>query len=256
MLDRRLPVSAVRLAGLLPVTLMIVTSGCGGGGIVRTKAADLPASLRGGHVVEGVVYLDVNANGWRDQSEPLIPDLPILLDGSVHSVTNACGQFAFSGLSMGFHRVSVDPAEMPAVYAGAHKVSQNIRAGKETAKSLFEVAVTAPKSTTTIVQRTTQVIQSTTLSPAALAAALEAEKAKALVAIKEVAMQLDRIKASGFAPLVKDTVTRIEGAIADAHRLIEIGDPGSALRLATGTGPAVEEARKRIESETQRPLRW
>ncbi len=236
--------------------LVLTAAGCGGGGIARTKAIDLPDSLRGGQVVEGVVYLDVNANGWRDQSEPSIPELPILLDGKVRSITDSCGQFAFSGLSEGFHRVSVDPAEMPSVYAGAPKVSQNIRAGKETANSRFEVAMVPPKVTTTVVTRSTTIVQAPPASATAAAAALEADKQKALVAIKEVAMQLDRIKASGFEVLVKDTVTRIEGAIADARRLIEIGDPASAQRLATLSSTAVEEARKRIETETQRPLRW
>lgn len=240
----------------IALTALFALTGCGGAHIARTKAADLPATLRGSHIVEGVVYLDVNANGWRDQSEPSIPDLPILLDGTVPATTDPCGQFAFSGLAGGFHRISVDPAEMPAVYSGAPRVSQNIRAGKESANARFEVAVVPPRQVVTVVQKTATVTPAPPVSATALAAALEADKAKAQVAIREVAMHLERIKTSGYAVLVRDIITRIDGSLADARQLVEIGDPAAALRLVTSSQAAVQEARKRIESETRQPLRW
>lgn len=246
-----------RRARAAAAALALASAGCGSPRTKPTEATALPKSLRGGHVIEGVVYLDVNANGFRDPSEPSIPDLPVKLNGVVEGTTDDCGRFSFSELADGFHRVSVERGAMPAIWEGAPQVTQNVRAGKAAASALFEVALVPPPPKAEVITRTRQVIvQTSQKSAAAEAAALEAEKKRAKPAITQATTKLDRLRASGYAVLVQDTLKGAEDTLKDARRLIEIGDPASAVRLAGEATKSLDEARRRIEAETQKPLRW
>lgn len=244
----------------LPCALALLAASYGGPVFAASvKAKNLPEALQGSQSLNGAVFLDVNSNGWRDQGEPAIPELPILLDGIVWALTDSCGQFAFSGLSEGLHTIVIEPAEMPVVYSGAAKVTQTVFAGKATRNSRFEVGLFPPKPRPVVIvkaEKKKKVLTAVEKVAPSASVLAEAEKQKALAAIAVVNHQLDRVKSSGYAVLVRDTVTRIEAALAEASSLSDAGDYAGALRLAGLSATAMDEARKRIETETQQPLRW
>ena len=66
-----------------------------------------------GASVQGAVWLDDNANGQRVSSEQGQPGVPVqLLQGTavvVATVTDAAGQYAFSGIAPGVYAVRVVP---------------------------------------------------------------------------------------------------------------------------------------------------
>ena len=223
---------------------------------VPTSGGTLPPALRGNAGVTCVLYLDLNGNGWHDQGEPPVPELPVVLDGKARTMTDACGRFRFDGLAPGFHRLSVEPGEVPSVYEGMDRVDQNVRAGTETANAVFEVGMARPRpvATARAAPPTLPVVHQ--VSATALEAASEVEKQRALVAIEQAAGRLARLRTSGYQVLVQDTLARVEGALTEARGLVAAGDAAGAQRLAGLSATALDESRKRIETETQQPLRW
>ncbi len=65
--------------------------------------------------IAGIVYLDENGNGIWDKGEPLLSDIPILLDRR-RIRTDAEGGFFFERISSGLYEVGIDPAQLPGEY--------------------------------------------------------------------------------------------------------------------------------------------
>ncbi len=65
--------------------------------------------------IAGVVYLDENGNGIRDKGEPLLSDIPILLDRR-RIRTDEEGEFFFERISSGLYEVGIDPSQLPGEY--------------------------------------------------------------------------------------------------------------------------------------------
>ena len=70
----------------LPILALLAAVALSGGAAAAPAARPRKASNRA--YIAGLVYLDVNRNGWRDAREPGIPDLPIAVDGGATVLTD------------------------------------------------------------------------------------------------------------------------------------------------------------------------
>jgi len=59
-------------------------------------------------ILQGSVFLDLNQNGVRDNSETGIPNIAVLIDGNHTVETNQSGSFSLTTLSPGLHSVNYD----------------------------------------------------------------------------------------------------------------------------------------------------
>ena len=86
-------------------------------GLVRDKifGQRLPTGTDHVSFIAGVVYLDENGNGIRDKGEPLLFDIPILLDRR-RVRTDEEGGFFFERISPGLYEVGIDPSQLPGEY--------------------------------------------------------------------------------------------------------------------------------------------
>ncbi len=66
--------------------------------------------------ISGVVFLDENGNGVWDKGEPLLAEIPVLLDRRRIN-TDEKGQFLFERLRPGLYEVSIDSAQLPGEYS-------------------------------------------------------------------------------------------------------------------------------------------
>lgn len=75
----------------------------------------------GGGSIEGVVYLDDNANGRLDAAEQRAANVSVTLDGRYTTRTDAQGRFEFPFVAPGAHRIAVaaDTLPLPWLMAGA-----------------------------------------------------------------------------------------------------------------------------------------
>jgi hypothetical protein len=58
--------------------------------------------------ISGTVFIDINKNGIFDESEPVIPGVPVKLDGELTELTDAAGLYLFEDVEEGEHTVAVD----------------------------------------------------------------------------------------------------------------------------------------------------
>jgi SdrD B-like domain len=74
----------------------------------------------GGGSIEGVVYLDDNANGRLDAAEQRAANVSVTLDGRYTTRTDAQGRFEFPFVAPGAHRIAVaaDTLPLPWLMAG------------------------------------------------------------------------------------------------------------------------------------------
>ncbi|HEY8555464.1 MAG TPA: SdrD B-like domain-containing protein [Burkholderiales bacterium] len=63
--------------------------------------------------VRGVLFLDHNDNGVRDPEEPGVGGIVVFLDRGFSTETDAAGEFTFSPVASGEHRLSIDIANVP-----------------------------------------------------------------------------------------------------------------------------------------------
>jgi hypothetical protein len=63
--------------------------------------------------VRGVLFLDKNGNSVRDGDEPGVPSVTVHLDDGFIAETNVSGEFAFSPVASGEHRLRINVANVP-----------------------------------------------------------------------------------------------------------------------------------------------
>jgi hypothetical protein len=194
----------------------------------------------------GVVFSDENGNGRRDVGEEPIPDVPVVLDGEIRTLTDGRGRFTFTGLAPVNHRLSVDPLSLPAEYAGSGRLIRMLRTRTEGGETVDiplrrgQVSAPRPQSVVAPVPKTDSV---------------DAVQA-ARIAVQKSSDLLDRLKGTGYRVMVEEEIREAEGLLADATDALGGGDAGTAQKLAGEITEKVEAARARIESETRQPLRW
>jgi hypothetical protein len=82
----------------------------------RAGAPQVPLGGRQGGAagdIIGYLYLDTNDNGRRDPGEPGAANVTVLLDGRFSTRTNDAGRFEFPFVSVGSHRITVVPDNLP-----------------------------------------------------------------------------------------------------------------------------------------------
>jgi hypothetical protein len=67
----------------------------------------------------GLVFVDENVNGVRDDGEELLEGIEVLMDRRKVAATNAQGQFKVSSIEPGTHTLSLDMRNIPAFYEPA-----------------------------------------------------------------------------------------------------------------------------------------
>lgn len=220
-----------------PANWILATAMLAGG----VAAAPAP---RGRAYIAGLVYLDVNRNGWRDAREPGIPDLPIEVDGGIRVLTDRTGGFTVPGLSEGAHRLTIEQSEIPVEFRPFRKLFREVHASADPGLPL-EIRLSWRPTPPQIVMVSSTVTE-----------APGDDRPRALVAIEQVERKLGRLKSSGYQILVQEAVTRAEAALREARLSLDGGDAASALHIAEAWSGAVEEARRQIESQTRQSIRW
>lgn len=67
--------------------------------------------------VRGLLFLDRNGNGIREPGEPGVPNVVIQLDRGARIQTDGSGEFSFSPVASGAHRILVEPNNIPLPWA-------------------------------------------------------------------------------------------------------------------------------------------
>ncbi len=100
----------------------------------------------GGGSIEGVVYLDDNANGRLDALEPRAANVSVTLDGRYTTRTDAQGRFEFPFVAPGAHRIAVsaDTLPLPWLMAGVEPLRVEV-APRESTR--LEIGATREGST-------------------------------------------------------------------------------------------------------------
>lgn len=218
-------------------------------GVAAAGPAAVPRKASGRAYISGLVYLDVNRNGWRDAREPGIPDLPVVVDGGASVFTDRTGGFMYPGLSEGPHRLTIEPSEIPPEFRPFRKLNRDVYASADPGLPLeIRLSWRPPPPPKVVVVSATAAAEPQVDE--------RQERQRALVAIEQTEHKLSRLKGSGYQVLVQDTVTRVEAALREARLSLDGGDAASAIRIAEAWSAAVEDARRQIQTQTQQPLRW
>jgi hypothetical protein len=80
--------------------------------------------------IEGTVFRDANGNGRRDEDEPPIPGIAILLDDGQVARTDASGHFVFHNVVEGAHTVRLDLDVLPVAYNPPRDVSRRLQVAR------------------------------------------------------------------------------------------------------------------------------
>ncbi len=96
----------------------------------RTQRVDFGVTTQSG--VYGVAFVDVNGNGIPDPNDRFIPQVKVLLDGTMSKVTDSRGAYFFKHVKDGKHELTIDMGSLPPNFIPQVKVKNEVNVSEGT----------------------------------------------------------------------------------------------------------------------------